>query len=76
MPKKRLAVCLDDSPTFLFAPMFVTKGKTYEVTLHPSSSTVQVMDPDDTVTEDSRGEIVTHSTKPVRYLRDRFRLID
>jgi hypothetical protein len=74
--KKRLAVCIDDSPSFLFAPMFITKGKTYEVILNPASSTVQVLEPDDSLTEDPNGELVATKTKPTRYIRDRFRLID
>lgn len=85
---EKQVICVDDSPTFLYAPMYITKGTRYTVRVCPETGTYQVLNPDPEVRRvikvtgkgDSKVFELTGATQltrreRVRYLADRFQVI-
>lgn len=81
-------ICIDATPTYLHAPMHITKGLMYRVRLCPETGTVQVMNPDpearhvirttgrgDQRTFELTGVVEFSARPPIRYLAERFQLI-
>lgn len=77
----KTVVCVDATPTFLHAPMFVTVGQQYTVQPCPETGTYLVLNPDPEALHQIRKErgdyILTKITElkrrePLRYLVERF----